>query len=153
MKILDVCCGSKMFYFDKQSPYVTYMDIRKLDMEFCGNRYVSIDPDVVGDFRAIPFADTSYDMVIFDPPHLYSAGKESWLAKKYGVLDKMTWKKDLSQGFKECFRVLKPEGTLIFKWCEEQISLPAILKLTKRKPLLGNRRNKTHWIIFIKDGE
>ena len=29
MKILDVCCGSKMFWYDKQEPHTAYMDIRK----------------------------------------------------------------------------------------------------------------------------
>ena len=29
MKILDVCCGSRMFWYDKQEPHTTYMDIRK----------------------------------------------------------------------------------------------------------------------------
>ena len=27
VKILDACCGSKMFYFDKTNPNVTFMDI------------------------------------------------------------------------------------------------------------------------------
>lgn len=29
MKILDVCCGSRMFWYDKQEPHTTYMDILK----------------------------------------------------------------------------------------------------------------------------
>lgn len=29
VKILDACCGSKMFWFDKENPNVTYMDIRR----------------------------------------------------------------------------------------------------------------------------
>ena len=29
MKILDACCGSKMFWFDKNNQDTTYMDIRK----------------------------------------------------------------------------------------------------------------------------
>jgi len=29
MKILDVCCGSRMFWYDKEEPHTTYMDIRK----------------------------------------------------------------------------------------------------------------------------
>lgn len=29
MKILDVCCGSRMFWYDKKEPHTTYMDIRK----------------------------------------------------------------------------------------------------------------------------
>lgn len=30
-KILDVCCGSKMFWFDKNNKNVVFMDIRELD--------------------------------------------------------------------------------------------------------------------------
>ena len=29
MKILDVCCGSRMFWYDKEESHTTYMDIRK----------------------------------------------------------------------------------------------------------------------------
>ena len=29
MKILDMCCGSKMFWYEKYEPHTTYMDIRK----------------------------------------------------------------------------------------------------------------------------
>lgn len=29
MRILDVCCGGKMFYFNPDSPLVTFMDIRE----------------------------------------------------------------------------------------------------------------------------
>lgn len=29
MKILDVCCGSRMFWYDKQNKDTTYIDIRK----------------------------------------------------------------------------------------------------------------------------
>ena len=61
------------------------------------------------------------------------------------------WKEDLSQGFKECMRVLKHGGTLIVKWNEEQIKLSEILKLFCEKPLLGNKRSKTHWLVFYKE--
>jgi hypothetical protein len=29
--ILDVCCGSRMFWFDKQNENTVYMDIREYD--------------------------------------------------------------------------------------------------------------------------
>lgn len=29
MRILDVCCGSRMFWYDKHELHTTYMDIRK----------------------------------------------------------------------------------------------------------------------------
>lgn len=47
-------------------------------------------------------------------------------------------------------RVLKPNGTLIFKWNEEQIKLKEILNCIDYKPLFGNKRAKTHWLVFMK---
>lgn len=51
------------------------------------------------------------------------------------------------------YEVLKPNGTLIFKWNEEQIKLSEILPLFSQKPILGNRRAKTHWLVFMKEGD
>lgn len=149
-RILDVCCGSRMFYFDKQNEDVLFMDIRELDDTLCDGRKLEVKPDVVGDFRYIPFVDETFHMVVFDPPHLLRAGEKSWLAKKYGKLNPETWKEDLTQGFRECMRVLKPNGTLVFKWNEEQVKLSEILRLTEYKPVFGNKRAKTHWLVFIK---
>lgn len=151
MKILDACCGSKMFWFDKNNPNVTFMDIREIEDTLCDGRKLEIHPDVLGDFRNMPFQDNTYDLIVFDPPHLTKVGDNSWLAKKYGKLNPNTWKEDLSKGFDECMRVLKPCGTLIFKWNEEQISLKDILSCFNKKPLFGNKRSKTHWLVFIKN--
>lgn len=148
-RILDVCCGSRMFWFDKTNKDTVYMDIRELEDNLCDGRHISIKPDVIGDFRNIPFKDESFNMVVFDPPHLVKAGDNSWLAKKYGKLSS-TWPQDIKQGFDECMRVLKPNGTLIFKWNEEQIKLKEILHCIDYKPLFGNKRSKTHWLVFMK---
>lgn len=67
-KILDVCCGSRMFWFDKANKDAIYMDIRHLDDTLCDGRQLSIKPDVLGDFRNIPFEDNTFKLVIFDPP-------------------------------------------------------------------------------------
>lgn len=150
--ILDVCCGSKMFYFDKNNPKVTFMDCRELEDVLCDGRKLEIKPDIIGDFRNIPFMDNIFSMVVFDPPHLQKIGENSWMAKKYGKLSD-TWKQDITKGFSECMRVLKPNGTLIFKWNEEQIKLSEILPLFSKKPILGNRRAKTHWLVFMKEGD
>lgn len=151
MKILDVCCGGRLFYFEPDSPLVTFMDIREGEVELSDGRKITIKPDIVGDFRAISFYNETYDMVVFDPPHLIRAGKSSWLAKKYGVLNKETWESDLQVGFYECFRVLKPDGILVFKWNTDQISLRDVLNLAIHKPLFGDKRGKTYWIIFVKE--
>lgn len=68
---IDVCCGGRMFYFDKHNPDVVFMD----------NRKFTVKPDVVADFRNIPFKDDTFNLVVFDPPHLIKVGDKSWLAK------------------------------------------------------------------------
>ena len=99
-KILDVCCGGRMFWFDKHNPLVTYMDNRKSEEKLCDGRNFVVNPDIVGDFRNIPFDDDTFNLVVFDPPHLIHAGEKSWLAKKYGRLNPDTYKEDLKQGSK-----------------------------------------------------
>lgn len=148
--ILDVCCGGKMFWFDKNNKNTTYMDILKRSVKLCDGRNFEVNPDVIGDFRNIPLPDNKYDMVVFDPPHLVKAGANSWLRLKYGILPD-DWQNSIKQGFAECFRILKQGGFLVFKWCEEQIKLSEILKLCDYKPLFGDKRAKTHWLVFLKE--
>ena len=147
--ILDACCGSKMFWFDKNHEDVLYMDNRQLSETLCDGRALNVNPDVIADFRDMPFDDESFYLVVFDPPHLVRAGDNSWLAKKYGKLDEL-WPIDIRQGFNECMRVLKKNGTLIFKWNEDQVPLSEVLEAIDYKPLFGNRRSKTHWLVFMK---
>ena len=149
-KILDACCGSRMFWFDREHENVLFMDNRELEDILCDGRKLEIKPDIIGDFRKMVFPDESFQLVVFDPPHLIRAGEKSWIAKKYGKLNPETWQEDFRKGFSECFRVLKNDGILIFKWNEDQIKLGEILKLSEYKPLFGNRRSKTHWIVFMK---
>jgi len=148
-RILVATCGSRLTWFDKQNPDTVYMDNRQLTTILCDGRILNIKPDIVADFRDMPFPDNRFYLVIFDPPHLRYAGDKSWLAKKYGVLSN-NWQEDIRRGFKECMRVLKPNGVLIFKWNEEQVKLREVLEAIDFRPLFGNRRSKTHWLVFIK---
>ena len=132
MKILDCCCGSKMFWFQKDEPHTTFMDKRQEHFEIHGKK-VNVKPDVIGDFRDMPFKDGEFDLVVFDPPHLLWAGPKSIMKAQYGQLDKKTWKEDLIKGFTECMRVLKPNGTLVFKWADVQsLSIDAQLFLVPK---------------------
>lgn len=155
-KILDPASGSRMFYFDRQDKRVVFGDIRSEDHILCDGRELHVNPDVKMDFRDLPFDDESFKLVIFDPPHMTSLGESSWMAKKYGRLDKETWRDDLRQGFSECFRVLEADGVLVFKWNEHDVPTKDILKLTNQKPIAGHlsgKRSMTHWIVFMKDAE
>lgn len=150
--IIDVCCGSRMFWFDKQNPAVVFMDNRELEQSLCDGRKLEIKPDLVADFRHIPYKDNSFCLAVFDPPHLLRAGKKSWLAAKYGKLGP-EWRADLKAGFDECLRVLKPYGVLIFKWNETQIKLSEIMRIFGLRPLFGHKKNKTHFLVFMKEAE
>lgn len=151
--VIDVCCGSRMFYFNKADKRVLFCDKRFLDTTLCDGRKLEIKPDIMADFRNLPFPDESFYLVVFDPPHLSRVGHNSWLAKKYGFLSKDKWKEDLAKGFNECMRVLKCNGTLVFKWNEEQIRLSEVLNCFSEQPLFGHKRNKTHFLIFYKSEE
>ena len=150
--ILDPCCGSRMFWFDRDNPDVIFADNRHLKTTLCDGRSLVIEPDMEMDFRDMPFPDNTFNLVVFDPPHLSHAGKSSWLAQKYGVLPK-EWKPYLKDGFDECMRVLKPGHTLIFKWNEVQIRTSEMLKAIGAVPLFGDRRGKTRWLVFQKGEE
>lgn len=147
--IIDVCCGSRMFWFDRQNPAVVFMDKRDLTETLCDGRKLEIKPDLRADFRHIPYPDNSFYLAVFDPPHLVRAGEKSWLAAKYGKLGP-DWRADLKAGFDECLRVLKPYGTLVFKWSEEQVKLSEILHIFGVRPLFGHRKGKTHFLVFMK---
>lgn len=147
--VLDPACGSRMFYFDRNDPRVLFGDIRKIETKLCDGRSLVVNPDLQMDFRNMPFQDNSFSCVVFDPPHLHKLGKKSWLALKYGKLEN-SWSDDISSGFCECFRVLKPSGVLIFKWNERDIPLSKILACTTEKPLMKWNNNLTHWCVFIK---
>jgi hypothetical protein len=143
-----------MFWFNKADQRALFVDKRR---ERChadtreGRRDIVVDPDQIVDFRALPFAADTFALVVFDPPHTF-AGPNGWMRKKYGTLD-ADWRKDIRHGLAECFRVLCPLGTLIFKWCEHRIPVSTILALTPERPLFGQRCGttaKTHWIVFMK---
>jgi 23S rRNA G2069 N7-methylase RlmK/C1962 C5-methylase RlmI len=142
-----------MFWFDKANPLAVFADIRKVDPDLNhGNRTCHIRPDIVHDFRKMDFPNESFHLVVFDPPHLVGAGKNGYMAKKYGTLDK-NWRADLKAGFDECMRVLKPYGTLIFKWNEHSIKTSEIIEVFGSEPLFGHKTlqtSKTIWMAFMK---
>jgi len=156
--VLDACCGSRMFWFDKKDPRAVFTDKRRETHTLPdssskgGSRELVVDPDIMADFTCLPFPDNTFALVVFDPPHFTRNGEGGWMAKKYGTLEG-EWQAELRQGFSECFRVLKPDGTLIFKWNENEIPVSQILDLTDQRPLFGHKSGKnsqTHWIACLK---
>lgn len=150
--ILDACCGGRMMWYQKNHKNVLYVDIRTEDKK--GGKYnpnFEIKPDEIVDFRNMPYADESFKLVVFDPPHVKDLNATSCLGRKFGSLNAETWQADLTKGFSECWRVLQPYGLLIFKWSETRIPLADVLKLFKERPLFGHgMQYKTIWCCFMK---
>ena len=158
-KILDACCGGRMMWFDKTDDRCLFADCRSEEMQIdhlpsqVGRSAKKVRPDKIHDFRDMPYEDESFVHVVFDPPHVRGISLSSVTGFSYGSLDKQTWQEDLKLGFAECFRVLKPNGTLIFKWNEVDIPLREVLCLTDQKPMYGHKSGKkaqTHWVSFLK---
>lgn len=158
-RILDVTCGSRTIWFNKQHPAAVYCDVR--DEELTGvwsstkhdsERKCIVHPDIQCDFTDLPFSDNTFSLVVFDPPHLRRVGENAWMRKKYGQLGE-NWKEMLHDGFRECMRVLKPDGVLIFKWAETQIPAGDVWDAIGEKPLFGHhsgKKSQTFWGCFMK---
>lgn len=154
--VVDVCCGGKSFYFDKNDSRVLFCDKRSENLELHFNngkikRVINVNPDVVCDFTNLPFKNESFNLVIFDPPHMRHVGESSLMFRVYGKLPK-EYKPFLQKGFNECFRILKRGGTLVFKWAETNYKLNDILELAEQKPLFAQRSSKTSFfVVFYKE--
>lgn len=90
-KILDVTCGGRSIWFDKQNPLALYCDQRDVEYEQTfgkaqpATRHIKVHPDVIADFTDLPFNDCTFNLVVFDPPHIVSEkGDNRWLTKAYG---------------------------------------------------------------------
>ena len=142
-----------MMWFDKHNPDCLFVDKRTVpEMHLCDGRAFSVEPDLIADFTDLPFCDDTFYLAVFDPPHLKDIGENAYMAIKYGRLPG-GWQDVIRGGFAECMRVLKPHGTLIFKWNETQISAKEIIETIGQEPLFGHKSGKsmkTNWLVFMK---
>ena len=168
--VLDATAANRHLWDEKFYEMVLYMDIEPA---------LQIPPDLLGDNTQTGFPDKRFKIEFYDPPHSWGAtsgiytlknheeSKAYW--KKYDRpayvrktpgyygLDKYKTKQDLlnhvGRAQKELHRILEDGGLLIFKWCEVEVPLREVLKLTPEKPLFGHKVGKlmrTHWIAFLK---
>lgn len=81
-----------------------------------------VAPDVVADFRSLPFADASVDVLVFDPPHLPAAGGSPaalpQMKADYGLTNAPKADNVVSYFrpfLREALRVLRPDGVVFAK--------------------------------------
>ena len=80
-------------------------------------------PDVVADNTAMPFRNEALDVVVYDPPHIPSQGKdhEKDFNVRFGLVlrsskeNQYTFTHTYPPFVREAYRVLRPEGILLCK--------------------------------------
>jgi len=143
--------GKRMMWYDKRHPNVVYVDQNK-----------DLRPDINCVWQFLPFKEGLFEMVVFDPPHLFKSwgrpcaisDEEFWA--KFGSLDLNDWKAPIHFAFKEGFRVLREGGFLIFKWGDHDKPLRKLIGLAEKAPLFGQRTimgkaSSTYWVCFQKE--
>ena len=153
--ILDATAGFRMMWFNKHHPNTLYIDSRP-----------ECEPDQVADFTHLKYPDETFQLIVFDPPHIIKekGNTNMGLEHNFGMLKAETWQQELKDGFKELWRVLKPMGILIFKWNTYSLSSDEMLKIAPADPLFyqvsasrnkiarkkDNPHVKTLWFCFMK---
>jgi hypothetical protein len=132
-------------WFDKQHPCATFLDIS-----------TDVKPDVVADSRHIPLPDNSYDLAVFDPPHVNTGAKSKLSRLSYGHYTTLQIRDIISRSSQELSRVVKADGLLAFKWSNHDQKLSTILALMPLwEPLFGHkvsqrnlRASQTYWVML-----
>jgi len=169
--ILDATCGGRSIWCEDQKDRddTLYVDMREEAKGFIdeavpeslrpNNPNYEVAPDDVQDYRDLPYPDETFSLIVFDPPHIVrNDGMETLtgvMTKKYGSLHAETWQSDLRRGFEELFRVLKPSGTLVFKFADVDVDHSTVVGLAPQKPLFGTttkntKNHTTRWFVFHK---
>lgn len=149
-KILDATCGSRSIWLEehKQNENTVYVDRREQEsgFDYEGDPF-DVSPNLLADNRRLPFQSDTFDLAVFDPPHVLRENGmrqlKGVMTKKYGALRAQTWQDDLNRAVCELFRVLTDAGTLIFKFADVQTDWRDVLDSLPVDPLLGTLTSKT----------
>jgi hypothetical protein len=133
---------------------------------------------VRGDFTALPFADNSFDVVIFDPPFLSDGGRKSIMRERYTAdLGLAASEASIAQGCREAWRaarlgiIVKVQDHIhgnkfirMSDWVRSAVPMPQYDELLApnergkvidpkwRQPQLSIYRNHAAYLVFRKDG-
>ncbi len=144
MRILDATAGARAVWFDKTYPDAIYIDIRE-----------GLHPDNRRmDCRSTTFRSRSFDLVVFDPPHM-TCGPRSQMARRYGHWLTTEIRETVRGAFVEFYRILKPDGLVAFKWNDHDTALSAVLPSQGFDALVGvptaqrtKHSSTTYWCLL-----
>jgi ubiquinone/menaquinone biosynthesis C-methylase UbiE len=123
-RILDVTFGLGVWWSMWQPDHLVASDIKP----GLGAGYgavplddtIDFHPGV--DFRNLPFVDSEFDVVAFDPPYKLN-GTDQGEGARYGVHIPQEWRAKMQmirEGITECARVVRKGGKVLMK-CQDQV--------------------------------
>jgi hypothetical protein len=137
--------GTRAAWFDKHRPDVMHIDIRE-----------KVRPDVVANSKLLPFRDGTFDLIVFDPPHV-NGGAKSNISRDYGHHTTAGIRELISLSAREAHRVGMVGCRMAFKWNDHDQRLEAVLDLVDEfwQPLFGSRvserslrASRTCWVML-----
>ena len=150
MRILDMSAGNRAVWFDKNYRDTVYVDIRP-----------EVKPSIVADTRKLPFGASTFDLVVFDPPHV-NFGKNAEMSKTYGYHTTDDIRDCVAKSAQQAHRTTRVGALMALKWNDHSQKLERILGLMQEwwEPLFGHKvamRTKhasaTRWVLLRrKDG-
>jgi SAM-dependent methyltransferase len=110
-RILDATVGGWRFWRNSSRP------VLGMDMKLRNN------PNVVGDNTNMPFRSSSFDVVVYDPPHVPNQGKDNLkdFTSRFGLGVRSTKENGYSFSYtyppflNEAYQILRPKGILLCK--------------------------------------
>lgn len=149
MRILDATAGNRGIWFDKNYPDATFIDVRAK-----GETSELHQENQVADCRHTPFRAGTFDLVVFDPPHM-AIGPNAEMAKRYGSFSSAYIRELCAAAFVEFYRVLRPDGLVAFKWNDHDTPLSRVLPISGFDALVGVRvarrmhhKSETSWVLL-----
>ena len=147
-------------WFNKENPNTVFMDKKKKIEDFSHSKLnVRMSPDIQAVWEYLPFPDETFEMVVFDPPHMIENRPldcNSIFVSKYGLLRPQTYRRELFQAGKEFWRVLKKGGFLVFKWNDCSRKFDRVIQYFPNRPLFYQKskgsagQSSTFWAVFQK---
>lgn len=169
--ILDATAGNRTMWQIKKPTNIIFIDMEKK---------LEVKPDVFCDHRQLPFTDSCFDTIFYDPPHnwggaihYFSFPNKEERAKVFkdvgGTPTYYGWDKykhrqalvaSIYNTLTEFRRVLKEDGLLWFKWNEMRITINQILtvfhdwnelmRLYIDDPTHTAGKQQTYWVCLSK---
>lgn len=144
MRILDMSAGNRAIWFNKHNPLCKFIDIRP-----------EVNPELVMDSTNMDFHNDTFDLIVFDPPHV-NAGRKSDLSHYYGHHTTEQIRTIIKGSGKEAHRVSKSNALMAFKWGNHDMKLNKVLDLMPNwEPLFGHltrngptARSQTYWCML-----